>query len=284
MNFSVNTNSGAFIALQNLSNTGSQLSQTQNRISTGLKVSSTKDDSASFAIAQNLRADVGGLNSVKGSLARAKSTLDVGVNAAEAISDVLVSMKEKATAAMDAGVDAPSRTALQNDFNAMVSQLRNLVDTAEFNGSNILKDAGAGISALLTDSVAAGTTLDVANQGLDTATTGALSAFLTPTGTTAAAWATSTAAGTSKTAVDTAITSMNTVLSSLGSASRRVDAQTKFVGKLSDTIEGGIGNLVDADMARESAKLQSLQVKQQLGIQALSIANQAPQSVLGLFR
>jgi flagellin len=270
MSFSVNTNSGAYIALQNLSNTGSQLSQTQNRISTGLKVASTKDDSASFAIAQNLRADVGGLNAVKGSLARAKSTIDVAVNAAEAVSDVLVQMKEKATAAMDAGVDAASRTALQNDFNAMRDQITNLIDTAEFNGTNILKTGGGSVAALLTDDTAS--TLTVANQGLTTV------------GGAAAAWTAAGDAATSKGLVDTAITNLNANLSTLGSASRRADAQVKFVNKLSDTIEGGIGNLVDADMARESAKLQSLQVKQQLGIQALSIANQAPSSVLGLFR
>jgi flagellin len=282
--FSVNTNVSALVALQNLQTINAQLAQTQNRISTGLRVSSTKDDSATFAIAQNLRADLAGLSAVKGSLARARSTLDVGVSAAETISDVLIGMKEKATAAMDPGLDAASRTALQNDFNASIGQLRSLVDTAEFNGSNLLKDGGASLSALLTDSVAAGSTLDVANQGLDNSTTGALRAFLTSSGVTAAAWGTSGAAATSKSDVDAAVTAMNSVMSTLGSASRRAESQTKFVSRLADTIEVGIGNLVDADMARESARLQSLQVKQQLAIQALSIANQAPQSILALFR
>jgi flagellin len=284
MAFSVNTNMGAFIALQNLSNTSNQLGVVQNRISTGQKVASAKDDAATFAIAQNLRADVGGLSAVKGSLDRAKSTLDVALSASESISDVLIQMKEKAVAASDTGMDAASRTALLDDFNSLSKQLSSYVKSASFNGSNLLVDAGQGLAAIL--DADASSTLTVANQGLNSAA-GELATFL-GTGATAtavtAAWANGAAAATSATAVDTAITAMNTALSNLGSASKQIDGQLNFVSKLSDTIESGIGNLVDADLAKESAKLQSLQVKQQLGLQALSIANQAPQSVLGLFR
>ncbi|MEX6726198.1 flagellin, partial [Parapedomonas caeni] len=139
MAMSVNTNAGALIALQNLASTNSQLGVVQSRINTGMKVASTKDDSATFAIAQNLRADIGGINAVKSSLDRAKSALDVGISAAEAISDTLVQMKEKAVAASDAGLDADSRTALQNDFNALAEQLVSYVNSASFNGTNVLK-------------------------------------------------------------------------------------------------------------------------------------------------
>lgn len=286
MGFSINTNSGAMIALQNLSSTNGQMSTVQSRINTGLRVSSTKDDSANFAIAQNLRADIGGLNAVKSSLDRGKSTLDVAISAAESISEVLIQMKEKAEAAADTGMDEDSRVALQNDFNKLSKQLVSFVKGAEFNGSNILIDTGQSLSALISDS---GDTIQVANQGLNGAG-GELEAFMSAGATPAAVaqnWSGATGhtpAGTAAGAVDTAIEAMNTVLSELGSASRQIDTQLKFTSKLSDTIETGIGNLVDADLAKESAKLQALQTKQQLGLQALSIANQAPQSILSLFR
>ncbi len=285
LNFSVNTNVSAFVALQNLSATNMDLAVTQNRINTGMKVASTKDDSATFAIAQNLRADIGGLNAVKSSLDRAKSTLDVAISAAEAISDTLIQMKEKAVAASDTGLDTDSRTALQNDFNALSEQLVSYVNSASFNGTNLLKNGEGSISAIL--DADATQSLAVTNQALDDTELGA---FMTDGGTgvastvTTATWANAAAAGTSATAVDTAIEAMNTSLAELGSASRQVDGQIEFTGKLNDVISTGIGNLVDADLAKESARLQSLQVKQQLGLQALSIANQAPQSVLSLFK
>ena len=285
LNFSVNTNVGAFVALQNLSKTNQDLSTVQNRINTGLNVASTKDDSANYAIAQGLRADIGGLNAIKSSLDRAQSTLDVAVSAAESITDVLVQMKEKATAASDTGMDADSRQALEDDFEKLASQMATYINSAEFNGSNILKNGEQALSALLNadDSTQ---TISVANQDLETT----LSAFVTAggagvksTGNTIT-WATAGDAGTAATAVSTAIDAMKTKLSELGSASRQITAQQEFTVKLSDTIETGIGNLVDADLAKESARLQALQTKQQLGLQALSIANQAPQSIMSLFR
>lgn len=284
LNFSVNTNVGAFVALQNLSQTNRDLEVTQNRINTGLKVASTKDDSGTYAIAQNLRADIGGLNAVKTSLDRAQSTLDVAISSAESISDVLVQMKEKATAASDEGLDAESRAALQDDFNALVNQIKTYISTAEFNGSNILTGGttdGHKISAMLdTDATLK---LEVENQDLDTLLDDIIG--------TDADWgdgsdldADAAAANASAADVVAGIASMNTVLSTLGSASRQIADQQTFVTKLSDSIETGIGNLVDADLAKESANLQALQTKQQLGLQALSIANQAPQSILSLFR
>ncbi|MEX1148148.1 MAG: flagellin, partial [Sphingomonadales bacterium] len=77
---------------------------------------------------------------------------------------------------------------------------------------------------------------------------------------------------------------VNSALTKIGAGASALELQRNFADKLADSIETGIGNLVDADLARESARLQSLQVKQQLGVQALSIANQAPQSVLQLFQ
>jgi flagellin len=283
MGFSVNTNVGAMAALQSLNQTTKGLATTQGRINTGLNVASTKDDSATFAIAQKLRGDMGGLKAVSSSLSRAKSVTDVAVAGAEQISDIVNQMKAKAYEAADAGVDQASRDAMNQDFVALRDQITTVVNASDFNGTNLLKASGGSVSALqsLQDGVAGGTwnpdTLTVANQGLQlggsVVTVGATGQINTAAAATAMI-----------DTLTTTQTNLATSLGTLGSASRKIDAQATFTSKLSDVIEGGIGNLVDADLAKESAKLQALQVKQQLGVQALSIANQAPQSITSLFR
>ncbi|MEN3953232.1 flagellin [Iodidimonas sp. SYSU 1G8] len=273
MGFSVNTNTGAMAALQSLADTNRGMSTVQSRINTGLNVASTKDDSASFTIAQTLRGDLGGLKSVGSSLSRAKSATDVAVAGAEQISDLVNQMKAKAYEAADEGVDTASRDAMGKDFDALKAQIQTIVDSSEFNGTNLLKAGGGEVKALQSLDTA-GATLDVANQDFNASVITAIGATFTD-------------AATAKTMIgtlDTVASDVKNSLSTLGSASRKIDGQASFVSKLSDVIEGGIGNLVDADLAKESAKLQALQVKQQLGVQALSIANQAPQSIMSLFR
>ncbi len=284
MAFSVNTNVGAMAALQSLNATQKDLSTTQSRINTGLAVSSTKDDSATYTIAQGLRSDLGGLKSVSSSLSRAKSVTDVAVAGAEQISDIVNQMKAKAYQAADAGQTTDSRTQLNNDFTALRDQITTIVNGANFNGTNLLKTGGGSVTALqsLQDSNTTTTawnpdSLSVANQGLD----------LGGSAITIASTATISTQGAAQTMIDTISatqTNLTAVLGRLGAASRKIDAQTAFTSKLSDVIDSGIGNLVDADLAKESAKLQALQVKQQLGVQALSIANQAPQTITSLFR
>ena len=286
MGFSVNTNTGALAALQNLTSTNRGLDTTQSRINTGLAVSSTKDDSAKYTIAQKLRGDVGGLTAVTSSLNRAKSTTDVAVAGAEQISDLLNQMKTKVTEASDAGLDQDSRNAIAADLTSLKKQVNSIIDSSEFNGVNLLKAPASGATGASTVSALMGTkststtgVISVANQALDTAAAtgfGAATADVT--------LANAAAADTLKGTIDTFATVVSTTLKNLGSASRQIDGQLSFTSKLSDVIEGGIGNLVDADLAKESAKLQALQVKQQLGLQALSIANQAPQSIMSLFR
>ena len=277
MAFSINTNAGAFIALQNLNATNTGLAKTQNAINTGLKVSSAKDNAAVFAIAQNLRSNVSGLNAVKQSLDRALGAVDVAMAAGQAVSDLLVEMKEKAVAAADAGQDTASRKALNDDFVQLRDQIKTIVDNATFNGINAVKASGQNIVGITDDQGTSAGALTITAQNLS----------LGGTNVTIAANATiSTAAGarTAVNAIETSIKNVNAALSKLGSGAKRLEMQKVFVNKLSDTIETGIGNLVDADLAKESAKLQALQVKQQLGLQALSIANQQPSSVLALFR
>ncbi|TNE66517.1 MAG: flagellin [Alphaproteobacteria bacterium] len=275
MAFSVNTNAGAFAALQNLNKTNSQLSTTQTQINTGLKVASAKDDAATFSIAQKLRGDVAGLNAVKASLDRATSTLDVAIAAGEAVSDLLIELKEKAVAAKDAGLDSASRTSLNDDFAQLRDQITSIVQNAEFNGTNVVDSSNTSVIAITNDT--GDNTISVASQNLELGG----SIVTISAGTTIS---TSTDAATAVTAIESSITNVNTSLSALGAGANRVELQRSFVDKLSDSIEVGIGNLVDADLAKTSANLQSLQVKQQLGLQALSIANQAPGTVLSLFR
>ena len=255
--------------------------------------SSTKDDSASYAIAQGLRGDLGGLKAVSSSLSRAKSVVDVAVSGTEQISDVVNQLKTLAKQSSDTGISDDTRSAYNKDFTALRDQITTIVNSSEFNGTNLLKTGGGTVSALQSlSNTASGSgatyapdTLSVANQGLDLPTSETLSTG-SGTGVLGRDSAIDTAAK-AKQAVDTLDTLSKTLsgkLSDLGSAARKIDAQQTFTGKLSDTIESGIGNLVDADLAKESAKLQALQVKQQLGVQALSIANQAPQTITSLFR
>jgi len=284
MAMSVNTNTGAMAALQALNSTSKGLATVQSRINSGLNVSSTKDDSAAFTIAEKLRGDLGGLKAVTSSLSRAKSVTDVAVAGAEQISDVVNQMKTLAKQASDEGVDQASRDAYNKDFTALRDQITTIVNSSEFNGTNLLKTSGGEVTALQSlGSVSSGSytadTLKVENQKMDLATTATAGKLDTGSKISTAAEA-KTMVGT----LDALGKDINTKLSDLGSASRKIDAQSAFASKLSDAIEGGIGNLVDADLAKESAKLQALQVKQQLGVQALSIANQAPQTVTSLFR
>ncbi|WP_308910079.1 flagellin [Pseudokordiimonas caeni] len=275
MAFSVNTNAGAFAALQNLNVTTKKLNTTQTQINTGLKVGSSKDNAAIFAIAQKLRGNVAGLNAVKGSLDRALSTLDVAISAGEAVSDLLIEMKEKAVAAKDPGLDSSSRTSLNDDFAQLRDQITSIVNNATFNGTNAVKAGGDAIVAITDETGTSDNQITVAAQDLSLQGLG-LDSDTVISGTTEASSAVDL--------IESAIDTVNTSLSTLGAGSKRLELQKDFTTKLSDAIEVGIGNLVDADLAKTSAQLQSLQVKQQLGLQALSIANQAPSTVLGLFQ
>jgi flagellin len=269
----VNTNVGAMVALQNLNKTNSELATVQKRINTGMIVSSAKDNGALFAIAQGMRADVASYNAVDQSLNRGVSTVDVAIAAGEAVSDLLVEMKELALGAADTSLDATARSALNTDYQALATQINTVVTNAAFNGINLLDNSTTGISALANEDATATITVadeDFSAGGAVLGTIGAL--------TTAAAGATEVGV------IDTAIGNANAALARLGTGSKSFEIQSTFVGKLSDALTAGIGNLVDADLAAESAKLQALQVKQQLGVQALSIANSAPSMVLGLFR
>ena len=277
MTISVNTNASALIALQNLNKTNDSLAAVQDRISTGLKVQGAKDDASVWAIAQGQRADTMSLAAVKSSLDRATSIADVAMAAGASISDLLNQIKQKVTAAQDESyTDASTRQIINDDFRSLLQQIANVVNNAEFDGTNILNGSlTSDIRFLANADASSFITLSNRNMSLGGALiTVASTATITSI----------TAAAAVLAQVDASITRVNSALGALGAQARQLEAHNIFVGKLNDVLETGIGNLVDADMARESARLQALQVQQQLGAQALSIANQAPQIILQLFR
>ena len=275
MSFSVNTNNGAAIALQYLNQTQGKLDQTQSAINSGLKVANAKDDGAIYAIAQNQRGSVAGYQSVINSLNNGSSAIDVALSAGQSISDLLIQMKAKALAAADPSIDTASRQALNANFTALRDQISTIVKNAVFNGFNLVDGSTTQITALA--SADGSRRITTASQNMK------LSGTIV-TMTTTATISTQTKASALVATIQTSLTNVNSALAKLSSGAAKFSIQGTFSQKLSDTLTQGIGNLVDANMAQESAMLQSLQVKQQLGVQALSIANQAPQTILSLFR
>jgi flagellin len=272
---SVNTNVGAMIALQNLQITNNELSQVQSRINTGKKVASAKDNGAIWAIAQGQRAEIGALNAVKDSLNRGQSAVDVSLAAGESVSDLLTQLKEKALAATDTSLTTAARSALNEDFTSIRDQIATVVSNASFNGVNLLDgSATAGFKALANVS---GSTITINDEDMS------LSGSIVTLATTEQI-NTTTNATAALAKVDASIANVSASLARLGTGSKSLGTHLSFVGKLQDTLEAGVGNLVDADLAKESARLQALQTKQQLGVQALSIANSSTSILLGLFR
>jgi flagellin len=271
---SINTNIGAMIALQALNGINGELATVRARIATGLKVAGPKDNPAVWAIAQNMRAESKSLDSVKNSLQRGQAVVEVALNAGEAISDILMQMKEKVLAATEAGLTSASRQALSDEYVALRAQIDRIAGSATFDGVNLVAAGGGGGVKALADA-RGGMTIDVAHVDLST---GGAAVSGTRTSLTGAVGSADIAA------IDAAIQAVSGALSKLGVGGKSLDRHLGFVGKLQDTIDSGVGNLVDADLGKESARLIALQTKQQLAIEALRIANQAPSLLLALFR
>jgi flagellin len=269
---SINTNSGAMIALQNLNATNSELGVVQQRINTGKKVGNAKDNGAIWAMSKNQSTTANSLNAVKDSLQRGQSTIDVALAAGDTVTDLLGKMKEKALAASDTSLNTASFNALKSDFDSLRDQITKAVTNAKFNGVSIADGSTTKLAFL-------------ANSDGSQFTVNAKTISLVGLGLTASSsFTTAATAKTMITTIGNAIGTATNKLASLGTSSTGLDTHLTFVGKLQDSLDAGVGNLVDADLAKESAKLQSLQTKQQLGIQALSIANQSSSSILSLFR
>ena len=273
---SVNTNVGAMVALENLNTTQVQLQKAQNQINTGLKIATAKDDGSTWAIAQNQRAQVMSLDSVKSSLSRGQSAIDVAISAGSSISDLLSQMKALSLSSSDQGLTATDRSAINDQFKSLRDQITTIVNNADFNGTNMIKSGGTSIYALANADGTSKITVAAADLSLGGANMGSVSSTATiNTVTSAAAMVTS---------VQTALGKVSAALAKLGTGSNALNTHATFINSLQDSLNSGISNLVDADLAKESATLQALQTKQQLGVQALSIANSSSSILLSLFR
>lgn len=272
---SVNTNRGAMVALQSLAAINRELAITQHRISTGLKIASPKDNGAIWAIAQGQRAESKAYDAVIASLQRGQSAVDVGLAAGETVSDLLMQMREKMLAASDPSLTTGSRKALDQDYRMLRDQIDRTVGSADFSGLNLVGPASVakGVRALA-DTRGVST---IGVDAIDLSTTGGLLAGLP-------ADLTNLNSLVDLPIMTSAMDKVNAAVGRLGTGSEALDTHLTFVRKMQDVLDTSVGRLVDADMAVESARLQSLQVMQQLAVQALSIANRTPSLLLQLFQ
>lgn len=273
---SILTNNSAMVALQTLKSINANLTKTQSDISTGKSIASAKDNSAIWAISKVMESDVSGFKAVSDSLSLGESTVAVASAGAEQITNILNEMKEKVVAATGENVDHAKIT---SDVDELKNQITSIIAASQFNGTNLLDTAGnAGITVL--------SSLDRDSSGTVTAAniTVASVDFETNLDLTTVDVSSSANADTSIAAIETLIQTAVDGAAALGASSKRIQDQNNFVTKVKDAMTQGISSLVDTDMEEASARLQALQSQQQLGVQSLSIANQAPQTILSLFR
>ena len=309
---SIKTNSAAMTALQSLQMTNKELLKTQQRISTGFRVGAAEDNAAYWSIATTMRSDSKSLSTVRDALGLGSATVDVAYTSIESAIDVASEIKAKLVAAREPGIN---RGAIQSELTELQSQLANIANSSSFSGQNWLSVDSANANYNATASVvssfsrkADGTieigtiSVNVNNTKLYDASAsavGILDGLRDATGAIAASGfsVASLAIGSLSDSaadlttlesyimgVDNAITEMTGAATSLGSVKQRIGLQQEFVKMLLDSIDRGISTLVDADMNEESTRLQALQVQQQLGVQALSIANSSSQNILALFQ
>jgi flagellin len=298
---SVNTNIGAMVALQSLNRTNEDMAATQKRISTGLRVADARDDGAAFAVAERIRGDLAATTSANQQLGGVKGLLDTTRTGLENISRALQNVKATVVKLADSNITPGQRMQYMSALKEQFSQISNFITDTTYNGQSMLNttatvgDTGTTLGQIRTVRNGEGATYafaKVATAGINgradfTAltglgvTTGGVVASVTSLNAAISSFA---AALTTTGVVNLAINSTLTALNNLGSYSRYVDSQINFNKAKMDAQEAGMGALIDADLAKESARLQSLQIRQQLGTQSLSIANQAPQALLSLFR
>ena len=316
MGSSINTNIAAMTALQTLAQTNKELLVTQNRVSTGLKVKDAADNAAYWSIATTMRSDRAAVSTVEDALGLGAATVEVAVTALNSAIETITKIKAKLVAARAPGLD---RGKIQSEIKELQAELRNTAGSAVFSGENWLQgDSGGPLTKTIvasfsrdsTGSITIGTIeIDIGPTGtmLFDTTTGTVSGILDTVNTYTLAGTTASysiaGAGTGLDisgitddptdllgleamvdGVDAALNTMTDAATLLGAAKSRISLQKDFVNKLMDSIDVGIGQLVDADMNEESTRLQALQVRQQLGVQALGIANQSAQMILRLFQ
>lgn len=271
---SVTTNAAALGATRDVQASTRSLNNTQNEISSGLAVSSAQDDAATFAIAQGLRADNAGLSAASNSLSNALSQVDVALAAGTSASNSLIDLRELAVQASDPSLDDASRASINDAFQAQLSQFSSTLDAAEFSGTNVLNGSGGSISAIINEDGSESVAVDSQNLTL-----GGPNVSLDASASLDDAASAQAIVG----AIDESLNAVNSSLSTLGSAANAFENTLEAITAQSDQNTIGIGNLVDSNLAEASAQLEADEVRQQLGIVALNIANSQPESVLSLF-
>jgi flagellin len=298
---SILTNQGAMVALQTMKSINKNMGQVQNQISTGLKIGSAKDNAATWAISKVMDSDVKAFGAIRESLALGSSTVNVARNAAETVTNLLVEIKEKIVLAQEDNVD---RAKIQTDVAELRQQIDSVVKATQFNGLNLVNDTTGTATVDILSSLnrgsggavtAASISVNMQQLGVYDADGAALTAGQGIQGRNAAddgdvllsaidVNGTDAERGDALAAIEGMIQQAIDASAAFGSVQKRIEIQQEFVSNLMDSMKSGIGAMVDADMEEASARLQALQVQQQLGIQALSIANQQPQNILSLFR
>ena len=279
---SVNTNMGAMIALQSLNRTNDQLSMTQKKISTGFRVSDAVDDGAAYAVAQRVRSDIGALTSANEQLGYVKGLLSTTLSGLDNVSSSMKSMREVLVKLADSNVQGDQRTQYSAQYQSMLANVKTFIQDSGYNGKTLVGDltgSNGTFAAVAVIRNEIGATYGISTFG-GSAFYGSLAFTGTQLANATSMAAAITAAGTFINMLDELGSQMNTY----GNASNYVDSQSKYNNTKIDALNGGLGALIDADLAKESAQLQALQIRQQLGTQALSIANPAPQTLLSLFK
>jgi flagellin len=279
---SVNTNIGAMVALQSLNMTSTQLAATQKQISTGYRVADATDDGAAYAVAQRVRSDVSALTSANQQLGGVKGLLSTTSSALNDISTLMISMRNVLVSLANGNTSGTQRTQYTAQYNSLLANVKSDVQNASYNGKTLIGNITGStgkFSAVAVTTNESGSTYGIATFG-GSAMYGSLALGASTLGSATLAAAAITATGTFMNILNNLGTKMN----SYGNATGFVNNQISYNGNKIDSLNSGLGALVDANLAQESALLQSLQIRQQLGTQALSLANQAPQTLLSLFK
>ncbi|HEX6956551.1 MAG TPA: flagellin [Ferrovibrio sp.] len=277
MSNSVNTNVGALVALSSLRGVNTELDKTSKRVQTGYKVADASDDAAVFAVAQGIRGNIKAYASVQSSLAAGEGLGQVTAAALSGISNLVGDLKAKFANLADGSLTTDQRAVYVNDAKQLLGQIVNYISQATYNGKNLLSGSGATAVTFVAD--VTGTTLTLqTSTSLSVSTQTFSGDIVTYSGAGASGYSQAASALGAFEAL------VNSISAQVAAQARSISLQKGFVDDLVDATKKGLGALVDADVATESANLQSLQVRQQLNIQALSIANQQPNTLLSLFR
>ena len=276
---SILTNSSAMVALATLNNVNMKLNETQNRVSTGLQISSGKDNAAYFAISETMKGDSGMYESINDGLTSTKNSIATARLGAETVADLAEQFSERVAFAQGSGVNLAD---VQSELDSIVSQIGNAISQATFNGDSLV--GGAATQTIVSGVTRSGGTFAATTLTFSSVDLGAIQTALDAVDVVTAGATSQAALQATLVTAEGQLSAAISAATSLGVSEKTVEGQQTFLSSLTDTIESGVSAMVDADMEAEAARLQALQVQQQLSTQSLSMANQAPQNIMSLFR